>query len=179
MKQPGVPTAVTPMTHARQSTKTTSTGPKTTTRMKMMKTSNDFPNTRAALTEYEAKAPALEKARGEAWATEQLSYPALCQIVERARSLSKMQGMTVYKVIVPYQNDMGSINPFLATSSSMESANENALWHINSMRDRDGLRRLTRLPQGTQFAPTSSGDPYGWCEERHRARAASGRERRG
>ena len=30
--------------------------------------------------------------------------------------------MRVYGVIVPYQNDMGSINPFTVTSSSMESA---------------------------------------------------------
>lgn len=69
--------------------------------------------------------------------------------------------MRAYKVIIPYQNDMGSINPFTVTSSSMESAKENALWHINSMRDHDGLRRLTRLPSGVQFVPTSSGDPYG------------------
>lgn len=65
--------------------------------------------------------------------------------------------MRVYGVIVPYQNDMGSINPFTVTSSSMESAKKNALWHINSMRDHDGLRRLTRLPMGTQFVKKEEG----------------------
>jgi hypothetical protein len=37
-----------------------------------MTTSNDFPATRAALTEYDKKTPALEKAWGEAWTTEQI-----------------------------------------------------------------------------------------------------------
>lgn len=35
--------------------------------------------------------------------------------------------MRVYGVIVPYQNDMGSINPFIVTSSSMESAKKKCL----------------------------------------------------
>lgn len=59
--------------------------------------------------------------------------------------------MTKYKVFVPFQDDMGSIEPFVASSTPMESERENALWYINSMRDHDGLRRLTRVPVGTRF----------------------------
>ena len=73
MKQPGVPTAVTPMTHARQSTKATSTGPKTTTRKKMTTTMNNgFSNTRAALVEYEANASVRAQAWDEAWTTAEI-----------------------------------------------------------------------------------------------------------
>lgn len=59
--------------------------------------------------------------------------------------------MTKYKVFVPFQDDMGGIEPFVASSTPMESERENALWYINSMRDHDGLRRLTRVPVGTRF----------------------------
>lgn len=55
-----------------------------------------------------------------------------------------------YRVTVPFQHDMGSIAPFTATESNMESARDNALWHINSMRRHDGLRELTRLPAGVK-----------------------------
>ena len=59
--------------------------------------------------------------------------------------------MTNYKVTVPYIDDMGSISPFHTSQSQMESKEANALWTINSMRDHDGLKRLTRLPSGTKF----------------------------
>lgn len=58
-----------------------------------------------------------------------------------------------YKVTIPFIPDMGSIVPFIATSTAMEDARENALWHINSMRDHDGLPHLSRLPNGTKLEP--------------------------
>lgn len=56
-----------------------------------------------------------------------------------------------YKCIPPYVDDMGSISPFNVTDSLYESKEEEALWHINSMRDHDGLEHLTELPAGTKF----------------------------
>lgn len=56
-----------------------------------------------------------------------------------------------YRVIVPFIDDMGSISPFIATSSYTETKEENALWHINRMRDHDGLRHLNKLPKDTKF----------------------------
>jgi hypothetical protein len=58
-----------------------------------------------------------------------------------------------YKVTVPFQPDMGTITPFVATSSPMESARENALWQINDMRRHDCLSPLSRLPNGTKLEP--------------------------
>lgn len=59
--------------------------------------------------------------------------------------------MANYQVTVPFQDDMGSIMPFHASSSPVESKEANALWTINSMRDHDGLPKLTRLPAGVKF----------------------------
>jgi hypothetical protein len=59
--------------------------------------------------------------------------------------------MAKYRVTVPFVDDMGSVMPFVASSSPMESKEQNALWTINSMRDHDGLPRLTRMPAGTKF----------------------------
>lgn len=59
--------------------------------------------------------------------------------------------MSEYVVMVPSVDDMGSILPFRASASFSESAEENALSTINSMRDHDGLKRLARLPAGTKF----------------------------
>ena len=59
--------------------------------------------------------------------------------------------MSHYRVTVPFQDDMGSILPFEASSSPMETKEQNALWTINGMRDHDGLLHLTRLPAGTKF----------------------------
>jgi hypothetical protein len=56
-----------------------------------------------------------------------------------------------YLVEVPFVRDMGSITPFVANNYSMESVQENALWHINSMRRHDNLRELTELPAGTKL----------------------------
>jgi hypothetical protein len=59
--------------------------------------------------------------------------------------------MTDYKVTFPFIPSMGSVAPIIATDYPMESARENALWHLNRMRDHDGLPHLTRLPAGTKL----------------------------
>lgn len=59
--------------------------------------------------------------------------------------------MANYTVKVPFQDDMGSIAPFHASSSPMKTKEQNALWTINSMRDHDGLKPLTKMPFGTHY----------------------------
>lgn len=59
--------------------------------------------------------------------------------------------MPKYRVKIPFQDDMGSIDTFIATSSPMETNVENALWAFNRMREHDGLRPVSRLPLGTTF----------------------------
>lgn len=61
--------------------------------------------------------------------------------------------MSKFRVVVPFQHDMGSIAPFVATEYPMETKEENALWHLNSMREHDGLSPLTQVPAGTRFVP--------------------------
>lgn len=56
-----------------------------------------------------------------------------------------------YWVRVPYQRDMGSISPYIANSSPMESKEANALWHLNAMRRHDGLQELASMPAGTAY----------------------------
>lgn len=58
-----------------------------------------------------------------------------------------------FKVTFPYCSDMGSISPMVVRSSPMETAKEQALWQLNSMRQHDGLRPLLALPKGCVFAP--------------------------
>lgn len=58
-----------------------------------------------------------------------------------------------YRVTFPYIPDMGTVEPMIASSSPMETWRENALWHLNSMRDHDGLRKLDSLPKGTKAEP--------------------------
>lgn len=65
--------------------------------------------------------------------------------------------MAEYTCRVPFQDDMGSIMPFHVSSSPMETKEANALWTINSMRDHDGLKHLTKLPAGTKFERIEKG----------------------
>lgn len=58
-----------------------------------------------------------------------------------------------YRVTFPFIPDMGTVQPMIATSSSQETKEQNALWHINRMRDHDGLRHMQYLPAGTTFEP--------------------------
>jgi len=62
--------------------------------------------------------------------------------------------MSKYICKVPFIPSMGSISPFTVNDSFGESKQEQALWQINSMRDHDGLRHLTKLPTGTTFTKT-------------------------
>lgn len=59
--------------------------------------------------------------------------------------------MARYICEVPFIPSMGSISPFEVNDSFSESKEEYTLWYLNSMRDHDGLRHLTRLPTGTKF----------------------------
>lgn len=59
--------------------------------------------------------------------------------------------MTTYRVTVPFQDDMGSISPFVVRETPMKTKAEDALWTINDMRDHDGLPHLTRMPAGTKY----------------------------
>jgi hypothetical protein len=59
--------------------------------------------------------------------------------------------MSIYKVIVPFVDDMGSVSPFIVSESAHETRAQAALWHINSMRDHDGLPHLSRMPNGTRY----------------------------
>jgi hypothetical protein len=56
-----------------------------------------------------------------------------------------------FKVSVPVQDDMGSIAPFIVRDTPMTSKAADALWHLNKMRERDGLSPLNRMPNGTKY----------------------------
>jgi hypothetical protein len=58
---------------------------------------------------------------------------------------------TKYKVIIPFIPSMGSVDPIIVTPTPMESVTEQALWHLNKMREHDGLPRLTHMPLGTKY----------------------------
>ena len=47
---------------------------------------------------------------------------------------------------------MSSID-YVVSDKPMESKEEEALWHYNLSRERDGLLPLKTLPPGTQFLP--------------------------
>jgi len=50
--------------------------------------------------------------------------------------------------IIPVTDQMSPCQ-IVGTSSTVETASENALWEYNSRRDHDGLPPLARLPRGT------------------------------
>jgi len=63
--------------------------------------------------------------------------------------------MKRYRVRIPYQDDMGSISPFIVSETPMGicsySRFENALWEFNCMRRHDSLPERKTLPKGTTF----------------------------
>ena len=71
--------------------------------------------------------------------------------------------MEKYRVLVPFIGSMGSISPFIVNESVSESKEDYALWVINNMRDHDGLKHLTKLPEGTKFEQLKKGE--GWTNE--------------
>jgi hypothetical protein len=44
-----------------------------------------------------------------------------------------------------YSNSLGSISPIICEDKPTETAREEFLWHINRMREYDGLRPLKNL----------------------------------
>jgi hypothetical protein len=58
-----------------------------------------------------------------------------------------------YRVTFPFIPSMGSVLPIIASSSSMETKEDNALWDLNNSREHDGLKPLLCLPKGTRFEP--------------------------
>lgn len=56
-----------------------------------------------------------------------------------------------YLVIVPFVEDMGSIQPFAVRATPTESKTAAALWQVNSMRAHDNLPAMVQLPTGTKF----------------------------
>lgn len=56
-----------------------------------------------------------------------------------------------YRAIIPFIDDMGSVEPICVSDKPSESKREEALWHINRMREHDGLRPLEELPKGVRF----------------------------
>jgi hypothetical protein len=62
-----------------------------------------------------------------------------------------VSNVAVFKVTVPFVDDMGSISPFVVMQTLSESKAQAALWHINKMRDHDGLPQLSRMPNGTTY----------------------------
>ncbi len=60
-----------------------------------------------------------------------------------------------YKSNKSFIPDMGSIPSFIVQDKQGETKEEEWLWHINSMRDHDGLRPLKRIPSNIKFKPYS------------------------
>lgn len=59
--------------------------------------------------------------------------------------------MTHYKVHIPTTRHLGAYDT-IATETTMESKEENALWDYNNVRAHDGLKPVQALPDGTTFA---------------------------
>lgn len=57
-----------------------------------------------------------------------------------------------YTAKFPVTYDMSPIS-YTVRASSMETKEENALWHYNRSREHDGLPPLEELPSGVVFIP--------------------------
>ena len=58
-----------------------------------------------------------------------------------------------YKAIIPFIDDMGTVPTFIVSNKISETKGQEALWHLNSMREHDGLKPMKKLPYGTKFEP--------------------------
>lgn len=58
-----------------------------------------------------------------------------------------------YKAIFPFVNDMGAVPTVTVSDKTMETKEEEALWHLNRYREHDGLEPLEELPDGMEFQP--------------------------
>lgn len=59
--------------------------------------------------------------------------------------------MATYRTNASFIDDMGSIPSMRVEESSHETKEEQFLWHLNRMRDHDGLTPLTEVPEGIVF----------------------------
>ena len=55
-----------------------------------------------------------------------------------------------FYVSFPPTNEMSPID-YVVRETSMETKEEQALWHYNRSREHDGLSPLTELPEGVKF----------------------------
>jgi hypothetical protein len=55
-----------------------------------------------------------------------------------------------YKVFFPITHDMGPCD-YIVSDKSMETKEQEALWHYNKAREHDGLSPLSTLPKGVKF----------------------------
>lgn len=55
-----------------------------------------------------------------------------------------------YDVFIPATDEMPAWTGVVA-ETTMETKEENALWHYNSSREHDALDPVTELPDGTKF----------------------------
>lgn len=60
--------------------------------------------------------------------------------------------MMKYKVTFPTTTKNG-VYSIVAVETSMETKEENALWHYNNALAHDGIRSVDELPKGTRFEP--------------------------
>ena len=58
-----------------------------------------------------------------------------------------------FRAIIPFIPDMGTISPIVIQDRPSESKEKLLLWHLNSMRDHDGLKPWKRLPRGITYEP--------------------------
>ena len=73
--------------------------------------------------------------------------------------LFSLKGNTVQvKYTIPTTKYMSSC-VIIGTSSSIETAEENALWFYNDSRGHDGLPPLNQLPKGTKSEPIIEIEP--------------------
>ncbi len=60
--------------------------------------------------------------------------------------------MKKYVAIIPFIDDMGSVSDIRGVyDKPNETKEEEVLWHLNKMREHDGLPMLDKLPKGVRF----------------------------
>jgi len=59
--------------------------------------------------------------------------------------------MKKFKALFPFTHSMGNVPPVIVSDGTMQTKEEEALWHYNKSREHDGLEPLDELPEGTVF----------------------------
>jgi len=60
-----------------------------------------------------------------------------------------------FKVVIPVTDEMSPCY-YIVSDKTMETKEEEALWHYNRSREHDGFGPVTELPKGTRFLPLFS-----------------------